>query len=132
MNKETIIDRIQSYFSGEIQNPDFDISIELDALQAFYVKTAKRLVIAYELQKENTIYRDDFLIALRDYLLVFETSLSIRDVCISDDNPYAIKRDEANGTYYATFQFPEGVSLELAESAFMRNYSPETIKKIVI
>ena len=90
MNKETIIDQMQSYFSGENQNPEFDTSIEMDALQSFYVRTAKRLVIANELRKKNTIYGDDFLIALRDYLLVFETSLSLSNVSISDDNPYAI------------------------------------------
>lgn len=129
MNKDTIIDRMQSYFSGENQNPEFDTSIEMDALQLFYVRTAKRLVIANELQKKDTIYRDDFFIALRDYLLVFETSLSLSNVIISDDNPYAIKKDVANGKYYATFQFPEGVSSELAESAFMRNYSSEDVKK---
>lgn len=129
MNKETIIDRMQSYFSGENQNPEFDTSIEMDALQSFYVRTAKRLVIANELQKKDTIYRDDFFIALRDYLLVFETSLSLSNVIIPDDNPYAIKKDVANGKYYATFQFPEGVSSELAESAFMRNYSSEDVKK---
>lgn len=56
MNKETIIDRMQSYFSGENQNPEFDTSIEMDALQLFYVRTAKRLVIANELQKKDTIY----------------------------------------------------------------------------
>ena len=75
MNKDTIIDRMQSYFSGENQNPEFDTSIEMDALQLFYVRTAKRLVIANELQKKDTIYRDDFFIALLDYLLVFETLL---------------------------------------------------------
>lgn len=110
MNKETIIDRMQSYFSGENQNPEFDTSIEMDALQLFYVRTAKRLVIANELQKKDTIYRDDFFIALRDYLLVFETSLSLSNVIIPDDNPYAIKKDVPNGKYYATFQFPEGVT----------------------
>ena len=129
MNKETIIDRVQSYFSGENQKPEFDTSIEMDALQSFYVRTAKRLMIANELQKKDTIYRDDFFIALRDYLLVFETSLSLSNVNIPDDNPYAIKRDVANGKYYATFQFPEGVFSELAEAAFMRNYSSEDMKK---
>ena len=62
MNKETIIDQMQSYFSGENQNPEFDTSIEMDALQSFYVRTAKRLVIANELRKKNTIYGDDFQI----------------------------------------------------------------------
>lgn len=43
MNKETIIDRMQSYFSGENQKPEFETSIEMDALQSFYVRTGARI-----------------------------------------------------------------------------------------
>jgi len=65
MNKETIIDRMQSYFSGENQNPEFDTSIEMDALQLFYVRTAKRLVIANELQHHFLLVMLLFLTIIR-------------------------------------------------------------------
>ena len=70
MNKETIIDRMQSYFSGKNQKPEFDTSIEMDALQAFYVRTAKRLMIANELQKKDTIYRDDFFDTMAEHAVI--------------------------------------------------------------
>ena len=73
MNKETIIEQMQRYLDGDILDPSFDITAEMDDLQAFYCRTAKRLVIAYELQRDNSDYQDDFLMALRDFLLVFET-----------------------------------------------------------
>ena len=129
MNKEEIIERMQQYLAGNIVNPDFDTTIEMDDLQAFYCRTAKRLMIAYELLKGNSDYWDDFLLAFRDALLIFESSMAVEGVKIADDNPYAIRKDTFTGKYFATFQFPEGVSSELAEPAFMRNISPEDFRK---
>lgn len=129
MNKETIIEKMQQYLAGHNTNPLFEVTADMDGLQAFYCRTAKRLVIARELQKKNSDYQDDFLMALRDFLLVFETSLKIENVEIEEGNPYAIKKDNDTGRYFATFQFPEGVSTELAEQAFMRNLVVEESRK---
>ena len=129
MNKEIIIEQMQRYLDGDILDPSFDITAEMDDLQAFYCRTAKRLVIAYELQRDNSDYQDDFLMALRDFLLVFETSLTIKSVEIADENSYAIKKNNDTGKYFASFQFPEGVSAELAEQAFMRNLSAKESRK---
>lgn len=129
MNKEKIIERMQQYFDGSIDDPGFETTIEMDDLQVFYCRTAKRLVIAYELQKENSDYWDDFLIAFRDFLLIFEASIASDGLEIAEDNAYAIKKNSSTGKYYATFQFPEGVPTELAEQAFMRNLSSEDLRK---
>lgn len=129
MNKETIIGQMQQYLAGHITNPLFEVTAKMNDLQAFYCRTAERLVIARELQKENSDYQDDFLMALRDFLLVFETSMVIENVEIAEDNPYAIKKNNITGRYFATFQFPEGVPTELAEQAFMRNLSFEDSRK---
>ena len=88
---------MQRYLDGDILDPSFDITAEMDDLQAFYCRTAKRLVIAYELQRDNSDYQDDFLMALRDFLLVFETSLTIKSVEIADENSYAIKKNNDTG-----------------------------------
>lgn len=129
MNKEKIIEQMQQYLAGDLVDPLFEVTAEMNNLQAFYCRTAKRLVIACELQKENPDYQDDFLLALRDFLLVFETSMDIKNIEIAEDNPYAIRKNNAIGRYFATFQFPEGVSTELAEQAFMRNLSSENSRK---
>lgn len=130
MNKETIIRRMQDYFNGNIADLEFEINLDMDALQVYYCQTAKRLKIAFQLQRENLKYWNDFLIALREFLLVLDTSLSIDSVDIPDNNAYAIKKNNTTGKYFATFQFPEGVAAELAEQAFMRNIpSNENTKK---
>lgn len=129
MSKEKIFEKLQQYLAGDIANPNFEPTVGMDSLQAFYCRTAKRLMIAYELQKENSDYRNDFLLAFRDALLFFESSIAVKDLEIADDNPYAIRKNTSTGKYFATFQFPEGVSSELAESAFMRNLSLENSRK---
>ncbi len=129
MNKETIIEQMQQYLAGDITRPVFKVIAGMDDLQKFYCRTAKRLAIARELQKKSSDYQDDFLIALRDFLLVFETSIKIENIEIEDGNPYAIKKDNNTGKYFVTFQFPEGVSSELAEQAFMRNLVIEDFRK---
>ena len=129
MNKETIIELVQQYLYGTIETPKFEVTFEMGNLQAFYCRTAERLLIAYDLQKVNADYKDDFLMALRDFLLVFETSLEFKDTEIPDDNYYAIKKNNTTGKYFANFQFPDGVNSDLAEQAFMRNLSTENSSK---
>lgn len=129
MNKETIIELVQQYLYGTIETPKFEVTFEMEKLQAFYCRTAERLLIAYDLQKVNVDYKDDFLMALRDFLLVFETSLDFKDTEIPDDNYYAIKKNNTTGKYFANFQFPDGVNSDLAEQAFMRNLSTENSSK---
>lgn len=129
MNKEEIFERMQQYLAGNLIDPDFEPTIGMNDLQAFYCRTAKRLMIAYELLKENSNYQGDFLMAFRDALLVFESSITVEGLEITNDNSYAIKKDTSTGKYFATFQFPEGISSELVEPAFMRNLSSEVPRR---
>lgn len=121
MNKEELIRQIQEYLEGNLADPEFEPDMGLDDLQAFYCRTAKRLKVAFQLYEKDSRYQNDFLIALRDFLLVFETGLSIDSIEIPDDNAYAIKKNNSTGKYFSSFQFPDGVATELAEQAFMRN-----------
>lgn len=123
MNKEELIRQVQEYLDGNLADPEFEPDMGLDDLQAFFCSTAKRLKIAFQLQDKDPRYQNDFLIALRDFLLVFETGLSIDSVEIPADNAYAIKKNNSTGKYFSSFQFPDGIATELVEQAFMRNIS---------
>lgn len=129
MNKKEIRDKIQDYINGRQSYLDLEIPDKEDELTAFYYRTAKRLRIAFDLQSRDECYYNDFLIALRDFLLVFELGMTIENIEISNQNEYAIKKNELTGEYFATFQFPEGVSVEFAEKAFMRNLPTEKNEK---
>lgn len=121
MNNKDICNKVQDYINGITKCIDIDIPEKSDELDAFFCRTANRLKIIYDSFKKDEKYKNDFLVALRDYLLVFETGIKINNIDIPEENEYAIKKNNATGEYYCTFQFPDGVIDEFAESAFMRN-----------
>lgn len=127
MNKQELMAKVQALFHGEEEQTDWESGENGNALSEYYCRTAKRLQISYSLWKNEKKYWGDFLIALREYLLVFDTDIALKDVVIPDDNEYAIKKDSVTGKYYASFQFPEGVIFEFAEQAFMRNLDGEPL-----
>ena len=129
MMKNDIIEWMQDYLNGNTDNLIFENEVGTDPLQAFYYRTAKRLKVAYKLQNSDCKYWNDFLVAFRDFLLVFETGLSLNSVEIPTDNPFAIRKNKETGEYYSTFQFPEGVTREFAEQAFMRNVPSNSGRK---
>ena len=129
MMKNDIIEWMQDYQNGNTDNLIFENEVGTDPLQAFYYRTAKRLKVAYKLQNSDCKYWNDFLVAFRDFLLVFETGLSLNSVEIPTDNPFAIRKNKETGEYYSTFQFPEGVTREFAEQAFMRNVPSNSGRK---
>ena len=123
MKKTELIKEVQNYLNGIETTIELEVPENADELEAFYYRTAKRLIIAFGLYRKNPIYWSDFLIALRDFLLVFETGLKFNQIVINDTNDYAIKKNDTTGEYFCTFQFPEGVIGDFAEKAFLRGVS---------
>ena len=125
MNKKEICEILQNYINEADATVDLSIPENAGESEAFYYRTAIRLKNAVDLYRKDSCFKNDFLLALRDFLLVYESGLRINGVDISDDNDYAIKRNSTNGEYFCSFQFPGGVTDSFAESAFMRKISVE-------
>ena len=124
MNKAETTLKVEQYLNGKISEDNLLCqTTNIIDLEIYCQKTIKRLVVVYSLYVQDSAYINDFLMALRDYLLVFDTSIKIDSIVIPENNAYSIRLDRTSGEYYASFQFPEGVSQHLAESAFMRNLS---------
>lgn len=123
MNKSELYDLVQNYINGQVLNWSIDIPNQSDELNTFYYRTTIRLLKSFDLFKKNESYKNDFLLALRDFLLVFDIGLNLSGLDIPDDNEFAIRKNTSTGEYYCTFQFPEGVIADFAESAFMRGIS---------
>lgn len=120
MTKNDIIDFVQQILDGKnVQLPAIDSG--MNNLFMYYYRTAVRFQYAYENWKHNDVYWNDFLMAFRDFLLLFNTSLRFVDAEILSENAFAIRKDEETGKYYSNFQFPSGVNNHLAEQAYMRN-----------
>lgn len=125
MLKEEIIRLTENYMEGKTSEFKINTAVERSELEDFYLRTAERLINSYNLQKEDAKYLNDFLIAFRDFLLVFETVMPAGSVYIPNNNDYAIKQDESTGKYYAAFDFPDDVPNQLATQAFMRDLPRE-------
>lgn len=94
-----------------------------------------RYMTAYRLSKYLNLYRthrislDDFLVSLRNYLLVFQTSVSLPEDIDITDNPYGLRVD-AEGFCYATLNLPEYLNADIIKQGFMEGYvEPEKEEK---
>ncbi len=86
-----------------------------------------RYMTAYRLSKYVNFYRtcrislDDFLISLRNYLLVFQTAVRLPlDIDITD-NKYGLRID-SEGLCYATLNLPEYLNVDIIKQGFMEDY----------
>ena len=82
---------------------------------------------AYRLSKYVNFYRtrrislDDFLISLRNYLLVFQTAVRLPiDIDITD-NKYGLRID-SEGLCYATLNLPDYLNIDIIKQGFMVDY----------
>lgn len=94
-----------------------------------------RYMTAYRLSKYLNLYRthrislDDFLVSLRNYLLVFQTSVSLPEDIDITDNPYGLRVD-AEGFCYATLNLPDYLNADIIKQGFMECYvEPEKNEK---
>lgn len=91
--------------------------------EVYQYHTIIRLIKAFDRFQKNEITLNDFLIPLRDYLIIFETEISLNQIKIPEDNLLGIKRDRIKKTYYAVLDLPTGVESEFINKVFLRNWS---------
>ena len=89
-----------------------------DSYDRFKLHTVKRLLKTFDLFCLHKKYQGDFLIALREYLIVYETDISLESLAIPQDNEYGISKDSMNGKYFASYTFPKYVNQSFAEKVF--------------
>ncbi len=127
MNKEGITYQIEEYFNGKCLTSEIWTGTPINAKATFMKNTIKRLVRAYSLYNDNQNYKNDFLLALRDYLIVFDTTVSIQNDDIFKDNSFGIAYDSIEQKYFATYEFPQGVNEHFAKMAFLKEESITTL-----
>ena len=126
MNLQEIKQAVEAYLNHENSILQVDVNHEMSAYERFRLRTVKRLKRAFDLYGINSAYQNDFLLALRDYLLVFKTKIRLDHVSVPE-NDFAIVRDEQTGEYFCTYQFPDYVTAEFIKQAFLdgwHEYNP--------
>lgn len=120
MDKTTIKCLVEEYLNGKRQEMAIDYETYDTAYDRILLHTIKRLQVSYDLLVQNQCGLNDFLISLRDYLLIFQTDISLKDMVIPIDNPYGISKNKENGKYFAGFQFPDYINHSFAEKVFLK------------
>lgn len=121
MNKDLIIYQVNQYLNDEVDSIQIDFESGVNAKESFHLKTVKRLVKARSLYQVSREYKNDYALALRDYLLTFDTSTAINKDEFLRDNKYGISYDDIEKKYFASFQMPSYVNEKFVSEAFIQN-----------
>ena len=118
MDKQNLNILVEQYLN-EQENLNIDFDCGSTAHDRFLLHTIKRLCRAYDLQKRGDAENADFLLALRDYLLTFQTQIALNTDFVPAENEFGIVQDPLDGKFFATYQFPTYVTKKFCEDAFL-------------
>lgn len=120
MNSENIKRQIEAFINGEITAEEVESIPSDNAVDSFFHNIIKRLIRAYSLYANDNKFKNDFLLALRDYLIVFDATIKIRDTSLLKDNSFGIAFDESEQVYFPTYDLPKGVNEKFVKNAFLK------------
>ena len=120
MNKELIISETEQFINDEIFYIQIEYGEKETANERFYLNTAKRLTKAYSLYKKNNIFKNDYILALRDFLITFDVSVRINQDEFLKNNKYGISFDDVECKYFASYQLSFDVNEKFVKEAFLR------------
>lgn len=128
MNRHDIATKIEKLINSEISIDEITMENEANPIEAFYWKTVRRLLIAYRNYVTNPKYKKDYILALRDYLIVFDESVNIIDDAILANNEFGISMDPVEQKYFASLCVPDGMNEKFVKDAFVKKGKTEAIK----
>lgn len=122
--KQQIERWVQEVFNGSSDSmPDL---IATSAYEQYLLNCAKRLVQAFGIERRGS-YSGDFYIALRNYLLTFQTEVFSPYITLpAGDNVYGLWQDRETGSIRANYQLPEYVNVSFIETAFLASRRTES------
>ena len=120
MIKEQIEECIQKILDNELGGISDD-NCHKDGIEKYRYMTAFRLSKFVKMYRARRISKDDLLISLRNYLLVFQTSVYLPEDIDIQDNPYGLRTD-SEGLCYATLNLPDYMNTDIIKQGFMEDY----------
>ena len=128
MNLQRIEQAVEEYLNKRSNILQLDLEQKMSAEERFQLHTVKRLKRAFDLYKINRAYQKDFLLALRDYLLVFKTQIHLDDSLVPK-NEFSVVKDEQTGEYFCTYQLPDYVNAEFVKQVFLDGWQIQHLHK---
>ena len=105
MNVEKIIEKVEKIINDN-EKAKFGMDVVTTPVEKSLVNVANRLIKAKQLYASNECGISDYLSALRNFLIAFKTSLSIKTFDIPEQNRFGIYKNPITGKYYATYDVP--------------------------
>lgn len=100
-----------------------------DEVEKYRCNTALRFVKNWGKYKKNQISQFDMLISLRNYLLLFQTSVRSEEIInMLENNPFGLMKD-IDETIYCSLMTPSYLNEKITEQAFMRVKSGKKVEK---
>lgn len=118
MNKKEINQIIENFINQ--QNDDIDFRLVYTWLKdepKHYANSIKRLILAYNDYCYNKDRIKDYLISLRNYLLLFKADISIDKIDATYFNEFGLCINP-NGRIYATYDIGKDIEIKFVEDAF--------------
>lgn len=119
MDKTAMEQHVEEFLNNKTTESLKSLGANDSVFDVFLFNTAKRLIIAYKKTKDGSAEIDVLLIALRNYLLVYQTEITLVDDGYLNDNDYGIMKN-AEGKYYATLELPSYVNSDFVNQAYQR------------
>lgn len=113
MNKTDIINKVEAIINDET---DMVESIKLlnndTAVDAFIGSTAIRLINTYNKYIKGLCGYSNYLVSLRNFMLVYQTSLRLENLDIPKNNKFGICMDSITHKYYASYSIPTSIKFD--------------------
>lgn len=120
MIKTQIEECIQKILDNELGGISAD-NCPRGGIEKYRYMTAFRLSKYVKSYRTHRISQDELLISLRNYLLVFQTSVHLPEDIEITGNQYGLRVD-AEGLCYATLNLPDYLNTDIIRQGFMEEY----------
>lgn len=121
MDKSQIEDCIQRVLDRRIAGLGEDKSTGKSSFDKHMYHTAFRLSKYIHKYRTRRISQDDLLISLRNYLLLFKTTVLLPDDIDISDNVYGLRKD-GEGRCFATMSLPDYLNEPIIKQGYMVDY----------
>lgn len=112
MIREDIINTIERIINEELDDFNYEIYQCNTEIESFMINTAIRLCKTYSGFKAGMRSMIDVMASLRNFMIVFQTSLQIDSLEMHDSEAFGIYKDNISKKYYASYDVDELVKNE--------------------
>ena len=114
---------VQQALDGEFLETEILTEADESELNKYKNRTASRFLIYLDFYRSGRIKIDDLLVSLRNYLLLFKTTVNLPNDIDITDNAYGLRLDE-NGRCFAVLKCPDYLDGDILKQGFMTEYIP--------